>query len=170
MVPKLKPLSSGFAAQAMILQLKATQGKGWSDSDLKEAVKQGIVTPASPNELQYQLQNLWGLAAFFFGEKSVLPCYLGDFISQMQNHALIIEAKQLRDSEFCTKLGYAVDNRIFRWLESCSRFDEREAISDRMIEFGPIMEEILFDKFHQLLPSTFSTFQKRKKEDDEGTL
>ena len=37
-----------------------------------------------------------------------------------------------------------------------------------MIEFGPIMEEILFDKFHQLLPSTFSTFQKRKKEEDVG--
>jgi len=168
MVPKLKPLSSGFAEQAMILQLKATQGKGWSDSDLKEAVKQGIVTPTSPNELQYQLQNLWGLAAFFFGSKSILPAKLGNFISQMENHALIIEAKHLRDPEFCTKLGYAVDNRIFRWLENCSLYEEREAVNDDMINFSPIMEEILFDKFHQMLPSTFSTFQKRKKDDEKA--
>jgi len=166
MVPKLKPLSSGHSTQAMILQLKATQGKGWSENDLKEAVKQGIVTPSSPHELQYQLQNLWGLACFFFGPKSKLPSMLGDFILTIERHSLILEAKHMRDSDFCTKVGYAVDNRIFRWLENCGQYEERDAISDNMINFGPIMEEILFDKFHQILPLTFSIFNKRKKEEE----
>ena len=54
MVPKIKPLSSGHAETAMILQFKSTQGKGWSDLDLKEEVKQGIVTPSSPNKFEHQ--------------------------------------------------------------------------------------------------------------------
>jgi len=106
MVPKLKPLvSSGYAAHAMNLQLKATQKKGWSDSNLKEAVKQGIVTRSSPNELQHQHQNLWGIACLFFGPKSKLPSSLDDIILTIENHALIIEAKHIRGPQFCTKLA-----------------------------------------------------------------
>lgn len=70
LVPKLKPLSSGFSEKAMILQLKTSQGKGWSDNDLKEAVKQGIITPTSQDEFRHQLKNLWGTSSFFFGENS----------------------------------------------------------------------------------------------------
>jgi len=34
-----------------------------------------------------------------------------------------------------------------------------------MVNFIPIMEATLFDKFHQNLPLTFSTFNKRKNDE-----
>ena len=101
----------------MILQLKILQGKGWDEVDYKEAIKQGIATPEDfPNTL-FQVKNLWGLACFFFGQHSLLPKTIIEFIEKLNEHSITFEGFQIRDQDFATKLGYAIDARIFRWLQ-----------------------------------------------------
>ena len=58
LTPKKQPLSSDRFKSTMILQLKATQGKGWSETDFKEALKQGIVTPSNVSSLIHQLKKI----------------------------------------------------------------------------------------------------------------
>ena len=64
MIPKKLPLSADKTKPTMILQLKASQGKGWSETDLKEALKQGRVTPLDIHTLGHQLKNFgaWHLS------------------------------------------------------------------------------------------------------------
>lgn len=160
MVPKLKPLSSGFQNKTTFLQLKATQGLGWDNPDIKEAIKQGIVTPNIISEFKHQLKNFWGLSSFFFGEKALLSKKLAALIQLCHRHSISIEACLTNDVEFCTKLGYCIDNHVYRWLESCMRASEREEVNDALLYFLKIVDSILLDSFHQNLPATFSTISK----------
>ena len=61
LTPKKRLSSSNIFCPTMVLQLKASQGKGWSDTDLKDALKQGIVAPRDIHEFGHQLKNFWGL-------------------------------------------------------------------------------------------------------------
>lgn len=168
MVPKLKPLSSGFQEKATFLQLKATQGQGWETLDIKEAIKQGIITPSTISEFEHQLKNLWGLSVFFFGETSVLPEALALFLQLCQRNSVSIEAKQERDPDFFTKLGYKIDTYVYRWLESCMRAEDREEVNDSLLRLTRVMDSILLDEFHQTLPLTFSSFKRKSPEDKNG--
>lgn len=57
LTPKRQPLSSDKFRPTMILQLKASQGKGWSETDLKDALKQGIISSTDIHSFSYQLKN-----------------------------------------------------------------------------------------------------------------
>lgn len=167
LVPKLHPLSRGFGERAMMLQLKVTQGKGWSDHDMKEAIKQGVITPSCPNELQHQTKNLWGLSSFFFGDGAELAVNLADLLLSLQQHSLVIEAKHISDPTFCTKFGYAIDTRVYRYLEMCKTAVDREQVDSSAIQFNSLVQAVLYDNFHQNLPATFAEFSPSKKRDLE---
>ena len=113
LTPKKLPLSLNKLKPTMILQLKANQGKGWSETDLKDALKQGIATPHDIHSFGHQLKNFWGLAHFFFGKESILTQSLEPLLATISQHTLTFEAAQLRDDLFATKLGYAIDTRVF---------------------------------------------------------
>ena len=135
MTPKKMPLSANKLKPTMILQLKASQGKGWSETDLKEALKQGIVTPHDIHTLAHQLKNFWGLSAFFFGKDSILAKAIEPMLQQLSLHTLTFEASQLRDKMFATKLGYAIDTRVFRWLQLCQNNKDRNLVNDSLLNF-----------------------------------
>ena len=64
----------------MMLQLKVTHGKGWSEKDYSEAVKQGIKTRSDTYELIFQIENMTGLASFFFDKDCILSLSLLQFV------------------------------------------------------------------------------------------
>ena len=180
MVPRKKPLAYSNRRANMILQLKISQGKGWDEIDYKEAIKQGIETPEDIPSLIFQLQNLCGLAAFFFGTSSLLPLAIGGLLEKLNQHVITFEGFQIRDNEFATKIGYAIDTRIFRWLQQCQINEDRELIDDKLINFDSLVSQVLTDSFFQVLPITFKSTnhdesttnsnQKRKGDfnDDKG--
>ena len=158
LTPKKQPLSTNRFRPTMILQLKANQGKGWSDTDLKDALKQGIATPTDIHTFSHQLKNFWGLTAFFFGQDSIIAESLSPLLSQLSRHTITFEGAQLRDSSFVTKLGYAIDTRIFRWLDQCRSSKSRTQVNDSLLNFETLFDNVLTDSFIQNLPSTFQEF------------
>ena len=70
---------------------------------------------------------------------------------------------QLNDNQFFTKLGYQIDTRIFRWLQQCESDDDRATVDDELVNYKPIVNQILNDQFFQFLPSIF----KQKDQDDD---
>ena len=97
----------------MILQIKVNQGQGWSETDLKEALKQGIITPMDIHSFSHQLKNFWGLSTFFFGSNSMVSTLLSPPPKKISQHRLTFEGAQCRDPQFVTKLGYAIDKQVF---------------------------------------------------------
>ena len=168
MTPKKQPLSSDRFKPTMILQLKASQGKGWSETDLKDALKQGIETPNDIHCFGHQLKNFWGLSSFFFGENSVLSQALEPLLGTISNHTLTFEAAQLRDKNFATKLGYAIDTRVFRWLQQCRTKHSRTQVNDSLLQFDQLIDQVLTDSFLQVLPTTFKNFQNSTKKTDDS--
>ena len=168
MTPKKQPLSSDRFKPTMILQLKASQGKGWSETDLKEAIKQGIETPTDIHSFGHQLKNFWGLSSFFFGENSILSKALEPLLATISNHTLTFEAAQLRDKNFATKLGYAIDTRVFRWLQQCRTQHSRTQINDSLLQFDQLIDQVLTDSFIQVLPTTFKNFNTSTKKSDDS--
>ena len=160
--PRMQPLASGNRKRNTILQIKTKQGKGWSDEDYAKAVRQGMSTPGDINTMMHQLRIFWGLSSLFFGDKSKLPKALADFITAINRNCITFEAQQISDSQFFTKLGYQIDTRIFRWLQQCERYEVREKVDDDIINFIPIVTQVLNAQFIQVLPPTF------KSEDDDN--
>ena len=167
LTPKKLPLSLNRLKPTMILQLKANQGKGWSETDLKDALKQGIETPQDIHSFGHQLKNFWGLAHFFFGKDSILTQALEPLLATISHHTLTFEAAQLRDNMFATKLGYAIDTRVFRWLQKCRTHKTRCDVNDSLLNFDTIIEQVLTDSFVQSLPITFKNFKTTQHDDSD---
>ena len=158
--PRMQPLSSGDRKRSTILQIKNKQGKGWSDQDYADAVKQGISTPDDINVSNHQYRIWWGCSSFFFGNNSLLPQRLAQLIQDIALHCITFESQQINDSKFFTKLGYAVDTRVYRWLQQCEMHTDREKVDDTLINFTPIITAVLNDQFIQRLPKTFKSIEE----------
>jgi len=144
----------------MILQLKASQGKGWSETYIKDAIKQGIFTGA-PIEKHLGVVGLhlrWWLQTLY------KPRTIHSVPKEPYGHNGIL---QTRDPSFCSKVGSAIDTSIFRWLEQWSRQEDRKAINDNIINFQPILDMVLMDSFVQQVPNSFSTFHKQQQNEKE---
>ena len=155
--PRKNPLSSGNRKRNTILMIKTKQGKGWSEQDYDDAVKQGISTPDDINLANHQFRIWWGCAAFFFGDSSKLPSALAHLINLMAMHCITFESQQLKDKDFFTKFGYQVDTRVFRWLQQCAQATDREQVDDSLLEFKELVNQVLNDQFQQVLPPTFKS-------------
>ena len=170
LVPKKSPLSYDYRSSNLILQLKLKHGKTLEEGEMKDLVKQGIRCPDSIDTLIHHLQNTWGLASFFFGRNSIVARRIMPVIEAITRNVLTYEHCQLRDSHFATKLGYAIDTRIFRWLQQCMRREDRESVDDRMINFEPILSSVLTDSFYQELPLAIIEASKDKDESPEEDI
>ena len=169
LVPKKKPSSVRSRNKSMLLQLKVLNGQGWSEKDFKEVSKQGIEAPNSIEELRFQLENFSGLSAFFFGETFLLTRNLTDFVKKIKTRVVAFDAHQENDFEFATKIGYAVDTRVFRWIQQCRDAEDRESVDDSLVNFNPILNDVLLDRFAQPLPNSLACFSnKKRKQDPDG--
>ena len=137
--------------------IKTKQGKGWSEQDYDDAVKQGIFTPDDINLANHQFRIWWGCGAFFFGDASIFPAALAKLINLMATHCITFEAQQLKDKDFFTKFAYQVDTRVFRWLQQCAQESDRENVDDSLLDFKDLVNQVLNDQFQQVLPSTFKS-------------
>ena len=135
---------------------------------MKDLVKQGIICPNSIDLLVHQLQNIWGASCFFFGNNSILARRIMPTIESITENVLTFEHSQIRDTQFASKLCYAVDTRIFRWLQQCLRKNDRESVDDSLIDFKPMFASVLTDSFYQELPLAISELPSSNNADTEN--
>ena len=63
-------------SDCMVLQLKETSGKGLSNDDIKEALKQGIEIPLSVESIKYSFLNAIAASKFFWGKTQYVNCII----------------------------------------------------------------------------------------------
>ena len=165
--PRMQPLSAGNRARSTILQIKNKQGKGWTEKDYDDAVKQGISTPGDINTMTHQLKIWWGCGCFLFGDNSRFPKSISNLLQLISRYCITFEAQQLNDKNFFTKFGYQLDTRVFRWLQQCELEEDREKVDDSLLDFQPLVQAVLNDQFIQVLPCTFRSSED--EEEDNGT-
>ena len=100
----------------MILRLKSLHAK-WDEKDMKGTVKQGVASSTSVYETIHQLKNFAHLCTFFFTESSFAFRFLITLIERVKSYLTVLESTQHRDNHFVTKFCYALDTRVFRWME-----------------------------------------------------
>eukprot|EP00978_Attheya_sp_CCMP212_P023942 scaffold74317_cov55-Attheya_sp.AAC.1 len=81
---KPPPDSPSGVQEALILSLKATEGKGWSENDILKALIQGLIIAKSVSELQHNLHNEHAAACFFFGDRSLLAVNLAACLTHVK--------------------------------------------------------------------------------------
>jgi hypothetical protein len=74
----------------------------------------------------------------------------------MNRHKSILKAQEHLDEEFPAKFLLAVDTRVQIWLTDCKSAKKHEEVDDSMIDFRPLINQVIFGSFHMILPPTFS--------------
>ena len=90
--PRILPLTLDPVKQIVIIQMKVSQGLGWSDKDAKVALKQGVSIPNNTAEFVRHIKNFQGTSAFFLSGHSIMVNEISNFRLHMTMHLLDYEA------------------------------------------------------------------------------
>ena len=63
-----------------------------------------------------------------------------------------MESTQYFDKRFASKFCFALDTHFFHWMKQCKGSRDRESVNDQLQKFGTVLESVLIDKFHQIIP------------------
>jgi hypothetical protein len=138
------------------LQLILTQGRGMSVEEIKASNKQEVHPPMNFHKLQEQLHMFSVASSILFGELSVGVQCLKALANMMNQHKSIFKAKERLDKEFPAKFLLAVDTRNQIWLNNCKLAKHRDEVDDSIIDFRPLVNQVIFGSFHMVFPPTFS--------------
>ena len=108
------------------------------------------------HELQEQLLMFTVASIVLFGDLSIGVQCLKALANMMNHHKSIFKAKECLDEEFPAKFLLAVDTRIQIWLNDCTLAKNRDEVDDSIIDFQPLVNQVIFGSFHMILPPTFS--------------
>jgi hypothetical protein len=157
---KPPPDSSSGVQEALILSLKATEGKGWSENDILKALVQGLVIAKSVSELQHNLHNEHSAACFFFGDNSIIAVNLAKCLTHVQNHFQVYEELQVKDKMFVAQVIYSCSVRIQNWFQQCLQQEIRSNVDDSLIDFTTDHRDIVNRRFAISLPASISAFKR----------
>ncbi len=108
------------------------------------------------HELQEQLLMVTAATDIIFGELSVGSQCRKALSNMMICHKSIFKAKECLDKEFPAKFLLAVNTRFQIWLNDCKSAKNRDEVDDSIIDFWPLINQVIFGSFHMILPPTFS--------------
>jgi hypothetical protein len=143
----------------MILNLKATEGKGWSNTNIAKAIAQGLVVASSVPDLQHNLHNEQSSSVYFFGKDSALAVQLASNRDHVRDHLQIYEALQAKDPTFVSKVIYSHSVRIDNWFRQCLKENDRSKVDDSLLDFSEDHRLIINRRFDISLPVSLSPFK-----------
>ncbi len=108
------------------------------------------------HELQEQLLMFTAATDIIFGKLNVGSQCLKALSNMMIRHKSIFKAKECLDKEFPAKFLLAVDTRFQIWLNDCKSAKNRDEVDVLIIDFRPLINQVIFGSFHMILPPTFS--------------
>jgi hypothetical protein len=139
----------------LTLQLILTQGKGMTVDEIKAANKQEVNAPMSFNDMTMQLNMFTVANDIFLGELSVGSQCLRALLTMVEGNRTTFKARTIADEEFYSKFLFAVDSRYQIWLRENRKALNRNEVNDNIIDFSPVVSQILFSCFQVNLPPTF---------------
>ena len=88
-----KSLSFNTVRQAMVPHLKVTKGRGCSDEDIKESIKQGVEVPTDTESLKHQFNNTTRASNLFFLRHPLLATWIFKMAKHVNKNLLAHEAR-----------------------------------------------------------------------------
>jgi hypothetical protein len=139
----------------LTLQLILTQSRGMTVNEIKASNKQEVNAPSNFNDMKEQLRMFSVANDIFLGPLSFGSCALCSLQTLVENSRSTFKAQERLDEEFNSKFLYAIDLRMQTWLKQCKTAAVRHEVDDNIINFYPLISEVLFGSFHINLPPTF---------------
>ena len=134
--------------------------------EMIQSNKKPIKIPTNIEELMIIVKGFGGLATILFGKNSSLPSSLIQLARDLSTNKIILKGKIMNDPTLIAKILYTVDNRTQLWASYLRRAEDREYVSDQILDFSSVMNEVLLGQFHVNLPATF-TSPKNTRDDEE---
>jgi hypothetical protein len=157
---KLRVKSDNTAT--MLMHLTSKDGKVKTNDELKESLKQVITTPGCFVDMKEQLNIFGAVCKFFFGEEGKLGVAMDDLCKFIKRNESALKHKCNNDRSLPTKILYAIDTEIQRWLEQCEMATDRMEVDDSIINFVIIMNDVLRSRLFIDLPDIFKSTTKQK--------
>ena len=90
------------------------------------------------------------------GKESLLPLALKDFYRHMNRNASVLKYKIRADELFPTKILFAMDEEVQRWLQECEMARCREEVNDSLLnKLTDIIDDVTRGRLHIILPEVF---------------
>ncbi len=105
--------------------------------------------------VQEQLLMFTVATDILFGKLSVGSQCLKALLNMMSHYKSIFKAKERLDKEFPAKFLFAVDTRFQIWLNNCKSAKFRNKVDDSIINFRPLINQVIFGSFNMNLPPNF---------------
>ena len=140
-------LSTSSVSDSLNLAMKASEGKGLSETDIAKALKQVRSTPKDVYEAIDMLQNMYSICCLFFNKSSIMTQSIKSVIEHILRHKTHYEARQMNDSTFMTQVLQRLDLAIQLHLASCLHEESRGDVDDSCLDLKTDFGEILANKF-----------------------
>jgi hypothetical protein len=123
--------------------------------EIKAANKQEVNAPMSFNDMTMQLNMFTVANDIFLGELSVGSQCLCALLTMVEANRTTFKARAIADEEFYSKFLFAVDSRYQIWPRENRKALNRNEVNDNIIDFSPVVSQVLFSCFQVNLPPTF---------------
>ncbi len=152
---ELDPLLTTQTTCCLHLYLLSKNTKEKLQNEIKASQIQEVKVPMTFEELHQTLLSYLGISSILFGPRSALVAGVKSFATAIQTKKIIFKGCIATDSNFPTKILYAMEIRIQRWLGECQKFGYRSMVNDRLVWFDEVFEMVMNSFINTTLPPNF---------------
>lgn len=137
--------------------LEAGKENSKSILEMIRANKKPIKLPTIVEELIVLVRGFGGIATILFGKSSSLAYSLVQLGRELSTNKLRLKAGIANDSTLIAKILYTIDTRAQLWASYLQQAVDREDVSDTVLDFNPMMNDVVLGQLHVILPVTFTS-------------
>jgi hypothetical protein len=153
---ELDSLSMMQTARCLHLRLLSKNTKGKLLDEIKASQIQEVKVPTTFEELHQTLLFYSGITSILFGPCSGLVAGVKSFATAIQTKKIIFKGHIATDSNLPTKILYAMEIRIERWLGECQKFGDCLMVNDCLVCFDEVFEMVVMNSsVNVTLPPNF---------------
>ena len=106
-------------------------------------------------ELHQSLLFYSGITSILFGTDSSLVARVNSLANAIKTEKMVFKGHIAANSDLPTKILYAMEIRIQRWLAECQKFSDRLMVNNRLVSFDKIFEMVMNSSLDMILPPNF---------------
>jgi len=114
-----------------------------------------VKVPKSFKELHQVLLFYSSITTILFGTRSALAEGVKLFASAIQSEKIIFKGRIAANGDLPTKILYAMEIRIQRWLGECEKYEDCLMVNDRLVCFDEVFEMVMNCSLNVTLPPNF---------------
>ena len=132
--------------------LRATEGKGLSEKDIKELSHTNLTAVSDFVDLASRIENGIALFTLMFTKDSPIVSMLKETLEEIESNKAIFKSKINGDKSFATEFLYRIDTKVDRFLKRCATATSRSKVDDGVLAIDRAVESVLEGDFKCNLP------------------